>query len=246
MGVDYKATYYPECRFGGFSHVDGTVVFYARVIALLDPKGVVLDLGCGRGAHQDDPSEFRRALRVVRGKVDTVIGLDVDPRAADNPFIDEFHLLESDRWPIDDASIDLCLCDNVLEHLADSDAFFRECRRVIKRGGYLCVRTTNLISYVGIAALLVANKWHAPVLRRVQANRTEADVFPTAYNCNTFSKIRRSLDKFGFSHTVYGINSEPDYLTFSRIAYRLGMIVHRLTPMAFATSIHAFAQRTAP
>lgn len=160
---------------------------------------MVLDLGCGRGAHQDNPSEFRRALRVVRGKVDTVIGLDVDPGAADNPFIDKFHLLESGRWPIDDASVDLCLCDNVLEQLADSDAFFAECQRVIKPGGYLCVRTTNLISYVGIAALLVANKWHAPVLRRVQANRKEADVFPVAYNCNTFSKIRRPLDKFGFS-----------------------------------------------
>ena len=101
MEVDLKAAYYPECR-GGFSHVDGTIVFYARVNALLDPKGVVLDLGCGRGAHREDPSEFRRALRVVRGKVDTVIGLDVDPRAAENPFIDEFRLLESD--PPDDFS----------------------------------------------------------------------------------------------------------------------------------------------
>jgi len=47
--------WYPERRFGGFTHVDGTVVFYTRVNSLLDRSTVVLDMGCGRGVAAEDP-----------------------------------------------------------------------------------------------------------------------------------------------------------------------------------------------
>jgi len=58
-----RSRFYPESRFGGFSDVDGTVAFYARVQAILTPESVVLDVGCGRGAGlQDDRVEYRRDL----------------------------------------------------------------------------------------------------------------------------------------------------------------------------------------
>ena len=41
----------------------------------------VLDYGCGAGGYGDDPVALRRDLRVFRGKVKKVIGLDVDPSA---------------------------------------------------------------------------------------------------------------------------------------------------------------------
>ena len=133
-----KEQFYPECRFGGFSHVDGTVAFYTRIRALLDPTSVVLDVGCGRGAAKDrlvqKPSE---RLRVLQESCHTTIGIDVDPAGADNPFMDEFHLIDSDRWPVDDASIDLLYADYVLEHLEHPDQFFAECSRVTKPGGYI-------------------------------------------------------------------------------------------------------------
>jgi len=74
----YKALFYPESSFGGFTHVDESVAFYSRVNALLQPSFVVVDFGCGRGSHQDDSVMFRRSLRCLKGKVSKVIGVDVD------------------------------------------------------------------------------------------------------------------------------------------------------------------------
>jgi hypothetical protein len=73
--------FYPESRFGGFTDFDGTVAFYLRVNALAAPHHVVVDFGCGQGAHATDPVPVRLGLRVLKGKVSKVIGLDVDPRA---------------------------------------------------------------------------------------------------------------------------------------------------------------------
>jgi len=91
--MSYMNDFYPESRFGGFTEIDGTIPFYTRVNALLDPSFVVLDIGCGRGAQKDDHVPFRRELRILKNKVKKVIGIDVDKDASTNPFIDEFHLI---------------------------------------------------------------------------------------------------------------------------------------------------------
>ena len=53
-------TFYPETTFGGFSDVDGTLVFYARVRELTGASATVLDVGCGRGAASEDPIPITR------------------------------------------------------------------------------------------------------------------------------------------------------------------------------------------
>jgi hypothetical protein len=92
--MKYASDFYPEGRFGGFTDIDGTVIFFSRVNALLTPASVVVDFGCGRGAYRDDPVPFRRNLRILKGKAASVIGLDVDPAGRDNPFLDRSHLLD--------------------------------------------------------------------------------------------------------------------------------------------------------
>lgn len=136
--MSFKERHYPETRFGGFTDVDGTIAFYTRVGSLIDESSVVLDVGSGRGAYAEDDVPARRNLRILNGKVRRVIGMDVDPAARTNPFQDEFRLLTDSRWPVDDASVDLCLCDSVLEHVAERGLFFQNCRRVLRPGGYLC------------------------------------------------------------------------------------------------------------
>jgi len=39
----YEEIYYPEFRFGGFTDIDGTIIFYSRVNSLLDSSFTVLD-----------------------------------------------------------------------------------------------------------------------------------------------------------------------------------------------------------
>lgn len=174
-----------------------------------------------------------------------VIGLDVDPAAKANPAIDEFvEVRDRQPWPLEAHSVDMVICDAVLEHLEEPDHFFSEAARILKPGGLLCIRTSNNLSYVALASRLVPEKLHASVHKRVQPVRSDKDVFPKYYRCNTIRKIRRALKSHGFDGVVYGFDCDPQYLEFSSLAYRLGMIHRRIVPRLFAPAIFAFARST--
>jgi len=176
--------FYPESRFGGFSRFDGTIAFYSRVNELVSSDSVVLDIGCGRGVWLNDPVHIRRQLRDFKGRCARVIGADVDSSAAENPSLDEFQLLTGTTWPFENDSIDVCICDVTIEHVGDTDTFFREAGRVIKPGGYLAIRTPNDFSYFGLASRLLPYRFHVRLAPRGSI-ATEKDVCPTFYRCNT-------------------------------------------------------------
>jgi SAM-dependent methyltransferase len=235
--------WYPERRFGGFTRVDGTVAFYTRVNAVLEPSSNVLDLGCGRGVGAEDSVSWRRNLRVLRGRCARVIGVDVDPAGAENPTIDEFHLMEEGRIPLPDESIDICVSDFVLEHVETVDRFFSECARVIKPGGYLFIRTPNALNYAGLASRLVPADLHSRVLSRVQPDRKEEDVFPTVYACNTPGKLRKRLEAHAFDAVVETFEPEPAYLSFSRVLYALAVFHQRYAPRSLRRMLFAYARK---
>jgi len=244
--MNSKETFYPESRFGGFTDIDGTVAFYNRVNSLLDPAQVVLDIGCGRGSFKEDQVTLRKNLRILKGKVARVIGIDVDQNAQDNPFIDEFRLMQGYPWPIDDNSVDLIICDNVLEHIDDPDRFFGEIRRVLRNGGRLCLRTPNRWSYFAIAATIIPNKYHAKVTAIAQEGRKEEDVFPAFYKCNSVYKLKRIMKKNGFKYVVYGYEAEPSYLSFSKLAYFCGVLHQKFAPGFLKPAIFVFGRMIKP
>jgi SAM-dependent methyltransferase len=243
--MSFKTHFYPETRFGGFTNVDGTIVFYSRVNALIQPSSVIVDFGCGRGQYLEDQVTWRRNLRILKDKGERVIGLDIDPRAAGNPYVDEYRtIVDGQPWPIQDGSIDLVVCDSVVEHLAVPNEFFAEAHRVlIPQRGFLCIRTPNAWSYVGIAQRLIPNRYHANVLQRAQEFRKEEDVFPTFYRCNTIKALQKMLRAHSFDSLTYGYESEPSYLEFSRFFYWLGVIHQRLAPRSLSPVLHAFGRR---
>ena len=242
MSKSSKQTFYPEVRFGGFTDIDGTVAFFTRVNALLRPHHTVLDVGCGRGGYGEDEVPLRRNLRVLRGKVAKVIGLDVDEAARGNPFLDEFHLIRGNGWPLGANSVDVIVCDNVMEHVPDPEAFFSEIHRVLKDDGLVCIRTSNRWSYPFVAARLIPNRFHSRVTSVVQDGRRAEDVFPTLYKCNSVSRLRALMAKNGFENVVYGYEAEPSYLAFSRVAYFLGVIHQVLAPGFLKPAIFAFGR----
>jgi len=238
-----KRQFYPESGFGGYTDRDGTVVFHTRVNALLSPNDVVVDIGCGRGQHCEDVVPLRRNLKILRGKCRRVIGIDVDPNARANPYLDEFHLIEGANFPLPEAIADLCVSDYVLEHVQEPAKFFSEAHRILKPGGFLCLRTTNVASYVGLAARLTPNRLHGRVVEWAQRGRQARDVFPTRYRANTRSRLARALSEAGFLHCVYAHDPEPSYLSRSRIAYYFGVLHQRHAPRAFGPALFVFAQR---
>lgn len=243
--MDLRRRFYPEVCFGDFTNIDGTLAFYSRVSALLTPDSVVLDAGCGRGAHLEDRVFFRRELRTLRGRARSVIGIDVDPVASSNPTIDEFRqLVPGKPWPVGEGEVDLIVSDCVVEHLPDPQAFFDEAFRVLKPGGVICIRTPNAWGYVGLISRLVPNSLHARVVKRAQNGRKEEDVFPTLYRCNSIWALRKALRRAGLKPTVFGHEAEPSYMEFSRIAYLFGFLYQRFAPSAFRLSLFGFAVKS--
>jgi SAM-dependent methyltransferase len=237
---------YPESEFGGFTRVDGTLPFYTRMHAILERESVVLDIGCGRGRALDDSCAYRRSIRDLRGASRYVIGIDVDSAGQSNATIDEFRLIpDSGGWPIESATIDLAFSDFVMEHIEHPDDFFGEWRRILKPGGYACLRTPNSFSYIALTSRFIPNRFHARVTHFAQDGRKAEDVFPTFYRCNTRRKLTKMFRKHGFHSCVYSVESEPNYLRFSRLAYRLGALVHRHLPDTFQSTLIAFARKLA-
>ncbi len=241
--MPYRNIFYPESKFGGFTDIDGTITFYTRVNALIDRSFVVLDVGCGRGYYNENQTPVRRNLRMLKGKANKIIGIDVDKKAQSNPFIDQFILINDDKWTIDTNSIDLILCDNVLEHIEKTDIFFTEASRVLKTGGYICIRTPNSFSYIALFSKLIPNRHHSKITQIVQNERKEDDVFPTYYRCNTIWKIRSMLNKYGYDQIVYGYEAEPSYLSFSKIVYMLGVLHQKFALRCLRASIFAFGRK---
>ena len=172
-----------------------------------------------------------------------MIGADVDPAAATNPLIDEFSLIENGRLSLTDRSVDICVSNSVLEHVDDVELFLAECGRVLKTGGYLFIRTPNAWNYASIATRLIPNRLHKTVLARVQPDRKDEDIFPTLYRCNTRRKLRAGLEKHGFEAIVQTHESNPAYLSFSRLTYALGVFHQRYAPHAIRRTLHAYARK---
>jgi SAM-dependent methyltransferase len=235
---------YPESQFGGFTRWDGTVQFYSRVRAVVPDKAVILDIGCGRGSGMDDACAFRRDIRNLRGTGRHVIGIDVDPAGHSNPTLDEFRQIpRSGTWPVEDAAIDVAFCDFVLEHIEHPDDFFSQWHRVLKPGGFACLRTPNSSSYIVLISRLIPNRFHGKVTRFAQDGRKAEDVFPTFYRCNTRRKLARLFHKHHFQPCIYSVESEPNYLRFSRLVYRVGAAIHRYLPQRFQSTLLGFARK---
>jgi SAM-dependent methyltransferase len=235
---------YPESRFLGFTRYDGTTHFLMRVQALLQPDDAVLDVGCGRGQRADDPCEFRKKMQNFRGENRKITGIDVDPAAGSNPYLDEFRQIEDvNHWPIADSSINLIYSDYVLEHVQNPRSFFSEAHRVLKQDGYLCLRTPNFFSYGALISWLIPNRLHAAILTRIRPECKENDVFPTVYRCNSRRKLRKTLELCGFEAVTYTIESEPVYLEFFPLAFRLAAIALPYLPSAFRSCLIAFARK---
>lgn len=96
----------------------------------------VLDVGCGTGRH---------ALRLARRGA-RVTGVDFSEgmlaKARAKPGARSVRLVRHDLskpLPLPGGSFDRVVCCLVVEHLSDVDAFFRELRRVCRKGGRVVV-----------------------------------------------------------------------------------------------------------
>ena len=98
----------------------------------------VLDLGCGAG----------RFVAALLDAGTDAVGVELAEaaleRARRNVPGAELHLLGPDgAIPLEDASVDLVWCSEVLEHVPDTAGLLSEARRVLRTGGRLLVTTPS-------------------------------------------------------------------------------------------------------
>lgn len=122
------------------------------ILRLVQPRtgGVLLDVGCADGSDAVTLAE--------RAGVERVLGLEladqfIEPARAKGLDVQKADITRP--WPLDDASVDVVHSNQVIEHLAETDHFMREIRRVLRPGGYAIVSTNNLASWHNIVALIL-------------------------------------------------------------------------------------------
>lgn len=109
-----------------------------KILHTLNPKitDSVLDLGCGVGDYTKAINEYTQ----------NVIGIDLSTSEAEKKYTG-INFCSHDLntpLPFDDASFDILVSINLIEHLQDEKQFLEECARVLKPGGKIAITTANL------------------------------------------------------------------------------------------------------
>jgi SAM-dependent methyltransferase len=174
----------------------------------------LLDLGCGIGgltlhiAQQFDLTD--------------VLGVDVDEsrlsRAADRGVRTIKADLNTDKLPVEDASVELVISFGAFEHLVWYDTAVSEASRVLVDGGHFLLAMPNLGSYLNRAALLLGYQpREVEVSKAVSAGllpayrRAPSGGAPLGHvHAATLRCIRQLLDHYGL-RTVAISGSSPDF-----------------------------------
>jgi SAM-dependent methyltransferase len=230
---------------GGFSPLDGTIEFYGRINAFLEPGFVVVDLGAGRGGWFSDPavSPYQRSLRLLKGRVAKVIGLDVDDAVLSNRSTDENIVVTGGTWPLADGSVDVIIADFVLEHLTRPEAVEAEAHRVLRPGGLFCARTPHALNYVCIGSRMAKRTGWDSLLEAAQPAREAADVFETVYQCNTLRRLKRIWAPARWASRTYLYTAEPSYDFGSPAIYAILRVCHRILPLPLVGDLFVFEIR---
>jgi len=113
------------------AHVDRTAI------------SLVVDLGCGTGRFSEMlAAEFEA----------WIVGLDPSEKMIDqarrkpaaSPVV--FGRAAADKLPLADGRVDLVFMSQIYHHLPDPAAAARECRRLLRVGGYVCIRCAKTMS----------------------------------------------------------------------------------------------------
>ena len=141
--MDYDKTSMPTAYDAGRGYSPAVLSLWLNVISRWVPKGSVseiLDIGCGTGRYSTalaahfsarviavDPSE--KMLAEARKKATEAV---------------RYARASAESLPFPDSSMDMVFMSMVFHHFDDPDQAVRECRRVLRRGGTVCLRAATI------------------------------------------------------------------------------------------------------
>ena len=194
------------------------ILFREAILGIVSAESRVLDVGAGAGIVEQ---------MNFKGTAAEVCGIDLDPRVLENRHLDEGKVSGVEAIPYDDASFDVVICDNVLEHLDEPHAAFAEIARVLKPGGVFLFKTPNKYHYMPLIARLTPHWFHRYVNKL--RGREAVDTFPTRYRANS-KKNLASLARSARLHVdrLDLIEGRPEYTRIFCPLYLIGVLYERL------------------
>ena len=113
-------------------------------------KARVLDIGCGDG----------KLIRKLASKIKfgEIYGIEISPKYAEEARKNNVNIIIGDidvGLPLKDASFDILISNQVIEHVNSTDNFVKECYRVLKNGGTCIASTPNLATPHNIFSLIL-------------------------------------------------------------------------------------------
>jgi ubiquinone/menaquinone biosynthesis C-methylase UbiE len=147
-----------------FTATQAAVVRAARHFGLEQRPWQVADIGCGaatqcalwaRAGHHVFGVDINAPLIELGRERAKAAGLQIDLRSGTATEL---------PWP--DESMDVCLCPELLEHVADWESVVKEAVRILKPGGVLYLSTTNKLCPKQEEFDLPGFSWYPAPLKR--------------------------------------------------------------------------------
>jgi SAM-dependent methyltransferase len=215
-------------------------IIFSRVIKLGGYERDLLEVGCGR------ESNF---LREAAAHYRLLYGFDPEIAAQVQEGKIRFAPGFAEHLDLKDESVDVLTSIDVVEHLPDPRKAFSEFMRVLRPGGRILVITPNKSHPPLFGARMLSHGMRQKINGFVTGTKDE-DTFPTFYRLNNVSAFKRLANDLGLKViTAEYLSNHPQYLMFSRVAYRIGVAFERTLlrtrPLAFLRQ-YIFAELQKP
>jgi ubiquinone/menaquinone biosynthesis C-methylase UbiE len=192
-----------------------------------------VDVGCGKFGLLGRMGERLAALQAGS------IGIDMNGEAlASNPNVT--HRVQGSCYslPLKSGSVDLILCRWMFEHIETPEEIMREFSRVLKKGGFLYIKTPNLWNYAMILSWATPTIFHN-VFRSATGLRENT---PTFYRANTKRRLTelatntgfavRQLESYSNSFMYYSFNKEL-FLLMRSLSRLVGKVTDSMEQILF-------------
>lgn len=189
--------------------------FGAFLDKYLSSSSILIDVGCGNG--KGTPFSYRDKTRIS-------LGIDISWDLKENATVHYKVMGDAYKLPLYDNSVEIVVCQELIEHLHSPQDLFFEVWRVLKDRGIFVLMTPNLCCWRVMVSKMTPY-WFHKLMNKQLYGVEEHDVFPTYYRVNTPSKIDRHLRNVGLRRLERAFyEPSPATLTFSLLTTYLEIL----------------------